>query len=382
MTQKAFEILLEMKYMSSVVDPGEAVGIVAAQSIGEPSTQMTLNTFHLAGHSAKNVTLGIPRLREIVMTASKKPSTPSMTLHMYPELDEEAGDSFAKGITKVTLAEVMEQITVCERIGRGVGSEKAKIYDIRLNMYPSAEYRGTYAITIADVLRTIEVKFIPKLTRSLDAELGRQLSAQAGMTASQPEIGKSSGTTKEAASLLVENDKVGEPDGDVDGDDDDDDDDDGDDGDDGDDDDDDDYDVTNTKQKENRNEAISYGAPDDEEEAIRKDARRLTSPDIGDEDEGFSGSPRAGSPRAGRDMEGDTSESEEDADGVTGLLSQEVEERVMEANPRVTRFAFDEDQGQWSEIRLEVCARTPPFTRFPKSMEKKNSANRPMPPAV
>lgn len=360
LTQKAFETLLEMKYMSSVVDPGEAVGIVAAQSVGEPSTQMTLNTFHLAGHSAKNVTLGIPRLREIVMTASKKPSTPSMTLHMHPELDEGAGDNFAKGITKVTLAEVTDQIIVHEKIGRGVGSEKAKIYDIRLNMYPSAEYRGTYAITIADVLRTIEVKFIPKLSRSMDAELSRQLTAQAGMAASQPEVGKSSVAVKEAASRLEENDEV-EPDGDVDDDDDDDDDD----------------DETNTKYKENRNEAISYGAPDDEEEAIRKDAERTSSPDIDDEDEGFSGSPRAG-----RDVEGDTSESEEDADSFTGLLSQEVEERIMEVNPRVTRFAFDEDQGQWSEIRLEVCAQTPTFKRTPKTIEKKRSANRPIPPTV
>ena len=46
--------------------PGEVVGTVAAQSIGEPTTQMTLNTFHFAGVSAKNVTLGVPRLTEII----------------------------------------------------------------------------------------------------------------------------------------------------------------------------------------------------------------------------------------------------------------------------------------------------------------------------
>ena len=63
-----------------MVDPGEAVGVLAAQSIGEPSTQMTLNTFHLAGHGAVNVTLGIPRLREILMTASADLKTPTMEL--------------------------------------------------------------------------------------------------------------------------------------------------------------------------------------------------------------------------------------------------------------------------------------------------------------
>ena len=50
---------------------GEPVGVIAAQAIGEPSTQMTLNTFHFAGHGEANVTLGIPRLREILMVASK-----------------------------------------------------------------------------------------------------------------------------------------------------------------------------------------------------------------------------------------------------------------------------------------------------------------------
>jgi DNA-directed RNA polymerase I subunit RPA1 len=56
-----------LKSMRSLVDPGEAVGVLAAQSVGEPSTQMTLNTFHFAGRGDMNVTLGIPRLREILM---------------------------------------------------------------------------------------------------------------------------------------------------------------------------------------------------------------------------------------------------------------------------------------------------------------------------
>ena len=63
----AFRLLMWIKYMRSFACPGEAVGCIAAQSVGEPSTQMTLNTFHLAGHGGANVTLGIPRLREIIM---------------------------------------------------------------------------------------------------------------------------------------------------------------------------------------------------------------------------------------------------------------------------------------------------------------------------
>ena len=63
------------------------IGCVAAQSIGEPATQMTLNTFHFAGVSAKNVTLGVPRLREIINVA-KKNKTPSLTIYLTPDVDQ------------------------------------------------------------------------------------------------------------------------------------------------------------------------------------------------------------------------------------------------------------------------------------------------------
>ncbi len=74
-----------LKYKYNTVDPGESVGCTAAQSIGEPSTQMTLNTFHLAGHGGVNLTLGIPRLREILMTSSDKIKTPIMELYFDPK---------------------------------------------------------------------------------------------------------------------------------------------------------------------------------------------------------------------------------------------------------------------------------------------------------
>merc|ERR1719341_2721915 len=61
--------------------PGEMVGAMAAQSIGEPATQMTLNTFHFAGVSSKNVTLGVPRLKEII-NISKNPKAPSLTVFL------------------------------------------------------------------------------------------------------------------------------------------------------------------------------------------------------------------------------------------------------------------------------------------------------------
>src|SRR5512133_3794310 len=72
------------EYKSTRIEPCEAVGVLAAQSIGEPGTQMTMRTFHYAGVAEINVTLGLPRLIEI-MDARKEPSTPTMTVFLEPE---------------------------------------------------------------------------------------------------------------------------------------------------------------------------------------------------------------------------------------------------------------------------------------------------------
>jgi DNA-directed RNA polymerase II subunit RPB1 len=71
---------LENRFRRALVNPGEMVGVLAAQSIGEPATQMTLNTFHFAGVSSKNVTLGVPRLKEILNVATNI-KTPSMVVY-------------------------------------------------------------------------------------------------------------------------------------------------------------------------------------------------------------------------------------------------------------------------------------------------------------
>ncbi len=80
-------------YNKAKVEPGQAVGIVTAQSIGEPGTQMTLRTFHFAGIRERNVTLGLPRLIELV-DARKKPVTPTMDIY----LNEESKKSREKAI--------------------------------------------------------------------------------------------------------------------------------------------------------------------------------------------------------------------------------------------------------------------------------------------
>lgn len=82
-----FKEMYYYKYLKSLVHSGENVGTIAAQSIGEPSTQMTLNTFHLAGHGGANMTLGIPRLKEILMTTPTNIKTPVMQVPFRKELN-------------------------------------------------------------------------------------------------------------------------------------------------------------------------------------------------------------------------------------------------------------------------------------------------------
>jgi len=100
------------EYNRNLMDPYEACGMVAAQSIGEPGTQMTMRTFHYAGVAEINVTLGLPRLIEIV-DARKVPSTPMMTVHlegMY-RVNREKAKEVANKIEMTRLINVAEVYT-------------------------------------------------------------------------------------------------------------------------------------------------------------------------------------------------------------------------------------------------------------------------------
>ncbi|MBC7218978.1 MAG: DNA-directed RNA polymerase subunit A'' [Hadesarchaea archaeon] len=109
------EIITGVKnaYYRALVEPGEAVGTVAAQSIGEPGTQMTLRTFHYAGVAELNVTLGLPRLIEII-DARKTPSAALMTIYLkepYSKSKEKA-KAFAQKVELTTIEDLALQTEV------------------------------------------------------------------------------------------------------------------------------------------------------------------------------------------------------------------------------------------------------------------------------
>jgi DNA-directed RNA polymerase II subunit RPB1 len=116
--RKALIMLLEtvkLNYLKAIVAPGEMVGMIAAQSIGEPTTQMTLNTFHFAGVASKsNVTRGVPRIEEI-LSLSDNPKNPSCTVYLHK--DEETDNSKALTILKrlehTKLRQIVSEVKVC-----------------------------------------------------------------------------------------------------------------------------------------------------------------------------------------------------------------------------------------------------------------------------
>jgi DNA-directed RNA polymerase II subunit RPB1 len=107
--------VINLQYKRSIVAPGEMVGMVSAQSIGEPTTQLTLNTFHSAGVASKsNATRGVPRIEEI-LSLSENPKNPSITIY-FKEDDEstpERVQEFIPHIEHTKLAEVVEYVEVC-----------------------------------------------------------------------------------------------------------------------------------------------------------------------------------------------------------------------------------------------------------------------------
>jgi DNA-directed RNA polymerase II subunit RPB1 len=116
--KSALTLLLEtvvLKYKQSIVHPGEMVGVIAGQSIGEPTTQMTLNTFHLAGVASKsNVTRGVPRIEELLRLTSN-PKNPSLTIHLKPidETEKDKAIKFANMIEYMKLSDLVKSMQIC-----------------------------------------------------------------------------------------------------------------------------------------------------------------------------------------------------------------------------------------------------------------------------
>ena len=109
--EKIMEAVFE-EYKSTLIEAGECIGLVSAESIGEPGTQMTLNTFHFAGVSEMNVTVGLPRIIEI-LDGRKNISTPTMEIYLKDPYNKGKDIKIiAQSIKETTFKEVIIEISL------------------------------------------------------------------------------------------------------------------------------------------------------------------------------------------------------------------------------------------------------------------------------
>ncbi|KAF9364256.1 hypothetical protein BGX34_002079 [Mortierella sp. NVP85] len=354
--KKKFKAMMYLRYMNSLVEPGEAVGLLAAQGVGEPSTQMTLNTFHFAGFGAKNVTLGIPRLREIVMTASTKPKTPTMTLNIKPGVTESELQTFCKDTSRLTLAQLIDHVQVTERLiskSAATNQKRLKVYVIRLNLFREDEYQAEYGVNSSDVEQVIEQQFVKRLETAILRDIRRVFRRTKGT--SEEEIGKPS----KSKSTKTDNDEDGGNEAETPpqeaGDDESD-------GDEGGESDAGDGDATSEKISKRSKQQVSYGELDSDDEEVIKSADKAQK-------------------QLDEDSEVDTDSSDDSEDEVEDeadkrrRLAREAkmakkldemaeesrrdrEERICASSPYVTKYSFDGMEGSWCEIEMQFPAET------------------------
>lgn len=334
--RKKFKSLMQLKYQQSTVAPGEQVGIVASQSIGEPSTQMTLNTFHFAGHGAANVTLGIPRMREIIMTASANIKTPQMLLPIKDEINDEQADAFAKSITRIVLSQLIDKVVVRETNKYDSTGRPLRSYTIRIQLYSRKEYEDEYDVTQREVEEILSNKFLYMLEETVSKEVRRQqridmgIANQIGNPEKTPATSDKSLSKKKDVEVANAEDDSGESDVDSDLDEDD-------------------------------EKAKDEGAKEDKEDAQVED----------DESDVASGSEEDSDAESEADSETSQSEDEEDmskmdVDVETNAtmsegqqLSDRARERqnaVVQLHRTVSKFNFDDESGEWCQFDLEYQA--------------------------
>jgi DNA-directed RNA polymerase I subunit RPA1 len=308
---------MELKYLRSLVDPGEVVGVLAAQSIGEPSTQMTLNTFHLAGFSAGNVTLGVPRLREIIMVASRTIKTPNVTLTMKPDVTEEQADQLAKELSSVTLAQLVDEIIVTEKVSKDEDEiSGTKTYLVRLKLYPKIEYEEEYALKqdlVEEALSTQFLQLLANRIKSTVKKTGSGGKRKVGQTDAAPTIGQGKKSTN--LNDVVDENIPARNDAEQS--------------------DDDDNDYDHQKRARQTKEQAGYDGPDDEDRAIIRQQDEEEERDIEEEP------PLKVNWRA-------------DPKAEAKKTLEHVDLHMMKSfNPNITSFDFDTKGGQWCEMEFE-----------------------------
>lgn len=301
---------------------------------------MTLNTFHFAGHGAANVTLGIPRLREIVMTASKKIKTPTMQLPILSTVDDATLKAFCQTTTRLTLSQIVDEVTVRERLSPKTAANnfsRQKLYTIRLALYPKVDYTEEYNITPESILLGIQRTFVPLLdknilkqikqndkeSKSSVGDMGKARKVSAADTA-KAQVDGEDALAAEAAGDVVD-DVEGEGDEEV------------------------------RESAQSKAKAVAESDEDDDE-VEDADADKAAD-DEDDDDDGFS----KAFPDSGSEVDDDESEDEATPAALAKATKLDtlsrmkmIERKTAGASRYIDKVTFDKENGEWCEFDLEV----------------------------
>ncbi|XP_046865726.1 DNA-directed RNA polymerase I subunit RPA1-like [Drosophila willistoni] len=307
--------IMHIKSIKALASPGEPVGLLAAQSIGEPSTQMTLNTFHFAGRGEMNVTLGIPRLREILMLASSNIKTPSMDIPIKAGQQHQA-EKLRIGLNCVTISNLLESVTINTSLN--LEPERAYVYDLQFKFLPREVYKEDYGVRPKRIIKYMHQTFFKQLIRAiLKVSNAKKTSKIIEIDDKKEGGGKQDEDDHDLDNADDVNAQKAMPDNDDDS------------SDDGGDD-----DATGVKLKQRKTDEKDYDDPDDVEELQ----------DANEDDEG----------------QDEDEEDEERNDQDNGNENAEVDDKSVEkllSNQMVQDYTYDKEHYLWCRVKLSLSVR-------------------------
>uniref|UniRef100_K7FQF4 DNA-directed RNA polymerase n=1 Tax=Pelodiscus sinensis TaxID=13735 RepID=K7FQF4_PELSI len=324
--------LLHFKWQRSLCDPGEAVGLLAAQSIGEPSTQMTLNTFHFAGRGEMNVTLGIPRLREILMIASDNIKTPMMTVPVFnTKKAHKKVKRLKKQFTQVYLAEVLQKVEVEESLCIEGKLSKHRLYQIKFYFLPYEYYRAEKCLKPRDILHFMETRFFKILLEIIKRKSAKLESFNMVNTrkATRKDLDGSSGESQENQAPDDHNAEEEEAGRFVDGE-----------ADEGD------ADATDAKRRENQEEEVDY---ESEEENGEENGEENP-----EEEEGMLHDDKQTEDVEEADQHEDNSQTNKGKRPKLEYSTQLRVSAVMSSHPSIVNYTYDTENELWCEVSLKL----------------------------
>ncbi|TNJ26552.1 DNA-directed RNA polymerase [Giardia muris] len=209
-----FELIANFRYLEALAPPGTPAGIIAAQSTGEPSTQLTLNTFHLAGHGGVNATMGVPRLRELIMTNSQHTRTPVMTIPFRQRVKSRQApnkelrdipidaaqtrseaEKIVRTLRPLFFRDVATKVSLAEFISE---QDNAVIYDVTISFVPVKALVETHLLRGDELADLVCRVLIRRIARALSKEVQQQRQRIESVRASTrlPEITEQAGVEK------------------------------------------------------------------------------------------------------------------------------------------------------------------------------------------